>query len=156
MHHPLELSLSVLQEKGKTRFDGTVQPEAFQETLGNLAKLLGPLTVGFDAMLEDGAVLIKGRAAGKWELECCRCLTRKAFDCDVKIETVIEEPPPTIDALEEIRQILLLAVPTQSYCRPDCRGLCPQCGTNRNEKDCGCIIVPPSRFKITKRGKTDA
>ena len=156
MTHPLELSLSVLQDKGKIRFDGQVQPEAFQETLGDQAKLLGPATVGFDATYEDGTVRIDGRATGLWELACCRCVAPIRKDYSVTLDAVLEEPGPVIDALEEIRQILLLAVPTQSYCRPDCAGLCVQCGANRNEKDCGHVVTPPSRFKITKRGKTDA
>ncbi len=33
---------------------------------------------------------------------------------------------------------LLLAVPMRSLCRPDCLGLCPQCGEDRNQVSCGC------------------
>jgi uncharacterized protein len=31
------------------------------------------------------------------------------------------------------RDALALALPAQLTCRPDCAGLCPQCGANRNE-----------------------
>ena len=31
------------------------------------------------------------------------------------------------------RDALALALPTQLTCRPDCAGLCPQCGANLNE-----------------------
>src|SRR4029077_14778902 len=37
-----------------------------------------------------------------------------------------------------IREQMLLALPTRPMCREDCRGLCPQCGANLNERDCGC------------------
>ena len=48
----------------------------------------------------------------------------------------------TLDLREEIREAVLLEVPWHPLCSPDCRGLCPRCGTNRNEGDCGC---PPRR-----------
>ena len=43
-----------------------------------------------------------------------------------------------LDITEPVRESLLLAVPLQSLCREDCRGLCPVCGADRNEGDCGC------------------
>ena len=41
---------------------------------------------------------------------------------------------------------LLLALPVNLLCSDDCAGLCPQCGADRNEVECGCeppeIAVP--------------
>lgn len=42
------------------------------------------------------------------------------------------------DPDDELRQLLVVEVPTVLVCSSDCRGLCPQCGANRNEGDCGC------------------
>lgn len=33
---------------------------------------------------------------------------------------------------------ILLELPIKTLCSEDCKGLCPKCGTNLNEKDCGC------------------
>ncbi len=35
-------------------------------------------------------------------------------------------------------EALVLELPMKPVCREDCAGLCPVCGTNRNEKTCGC------------------
>ena len=35
-------------------------------------------------------------------------------------------------------QLLVLNTPWRSVCRPDCQGLCPNCGQNLNEGDCDC------------------
>jgi uncharacterized protein len=43
-----------------------------------------------------------------------------------------------VDLTPLIREQMLLALPTRPLCREDCRGLCPQCGANLNERDCGC------------------
>ena len=41
--------------------------------------------------------------------------------------------------LEDVlREQVLLALPLKVTCREDCRGLCPQCGQNLNEKQCSC------------------
>jgi uncharacterized protein len=32
-----------------------------------------------------------------------------------------------------------LALPMKPLCRPDCRGLCPVCGGNRNVTECRCV-----------------
>jgi uncharacterized protein len=42
--------------------------------------------------------------------------------------------------LEDIlREQLLLEVPIKVVCREDCKGLCPQCGQNRNLGSCNCV-----------------
>ena len=43
-----------------------------------------------------------------------------------------------IDLTEIIREQILLNLPEQVLCREDCKGLCPQCGANRNLIDCDC------------------
>jgi uncharacterized protein len=37
---------------------------------------------------------------------------------------------------------VLLDAPTTPLCRPDCAGLCPQCGADRNEQACACQPPP--------------
>ena len=41
--------------------------------------------------------------------------------------------------LEDVlREQVLLSLPVRTLCRPDCKGLCPHCGENRNQKECTC------------------
>jgi uncharacterized protein len=37
-----------------------------------------------------------------------------------------------------LHEQVLLTIPLQTLCRPDCRGLCSQCGQNLNEGSCQC------------------
>lgn len=48
------------------------------------------------------------------------------------------EPGDVIDVTDVVRQNVLLALPLAPRCRDDCRGLCPRCGADRNQVDCGC------------------
>jgi uncharacterized protein len=42
----------------------------------------------------------------------------------------------SIDFSDFARDLLLLALPIQKRCRPDCKGLCPVCGANLNRETC--------------------
>jgi uncharacterized protein len=41
-----------------------------------------------------------------------------------------------IDLSPLVREYMLLAIPIQPLCSPDCKGLCPICGANQNEGIC--------------------
>jgi uncharacterized protein len=41
---------------------------------------------------------------------------------------------------EMIREQIYLALPMKFLCNAACRGLCPNCGGNLNEVECGCAI----------------
>ena len=47
-----------------------------------------------------------------------------------------------LDVTELARQQLIVNIPMASVCRPDCRGMCPQCGQNLNDAPCGCPSPP--------------
>ena len=43
-----------------------------------------------------------------------------------------------IDLSPAVREQILLSVPAAPLCGEDCKGLCPKCGKDLNEGDCGC------------------
>lgn len=90
---------------------------------------------------------------------CGRCL--KEFTAVTKAEVVEKFYPASAENIEQdafvydsdvieitepLREGLLLAEPLQALCSPDCRGLCPVCGANLNDGDCGC-----DRFTVDPR-----
>ena len=59
-----------------------------------------------------------------------------------------------IDLGDLLREQFYLVLPMKPLCRDDCRGLCPQCGTNRNTGTCACVpqwedprLAPLKRLK---------
>lgn len=53
----------------------------------------------------------------------------------------------TLDLLPFLRDVLVASQPIQNLCKPDCKGLCPVCGHDLNEGDCGCDrFVPDPRL----------
>nr|MBI3612561.1 DUF177 domain-containing protein [Nitrospirota bacterium] len=43
-----------------------------------------------------------------------------------------------LELAEMLREQIILATPMQPLCREDCRGLCPTCGQDLNERPCDC------------------
>jgi uncharacterized protein len=43
-----------------------------------------------------------------------------------------------IDISQLVLEQVLLALPMKPLCTPECAGLCPACGTNRNQEQCNC------------------
>jgi uncharacterized protein len=41
-----------------------------------------------------------------------------------------------VDITKDIREALLLLIPIKKICSDECRGICPVCGANLNEKEC--------------------
>ena len=52
--------------------------------------------------------------------------------------TVLNADQVYVDAGEDVRQMVLLAVPLKLLCREECKGLCPHCGSNWNTAVCDC------------------
>jgi uncharacterized protein len=88
--------------------------------------------------------------SGATTLECVRCLTDYehelewsftelyAFDSRSETESGLILPEDGhIELSTLIREYALLEVPISPICKPDCQGLCTECGQNLNEKDCG-------------------
>ncbi len=123
---------------------------AVDEELG----LAGPVSVRGVATSLGKDVYIQCHAQGKVELVCSRCLSpfSRAFevDCEGKFvdqvdnkgqESEVETFPlegAVCDLDEMIGHEIVLNLPMKPLCSEECKGICPVCGKNLNQGDCGC------------------
>ena len=56
---------------------------------------------------------------------------------------------------DHINENLIVNIPMQILCRDDCKGLCPQCGVNRNEQSCDCGETADPRWDALRKPKND-
>jgi uncharacterized protein len=106
-----------------------------------------------------GEIRSKGHVSVQMEAECDRCLEPARFPVDADFELYYRPvsegygEDTAIDASEAemgfyegdgielndvLREFILLALPMQRVCSEVCKGICPECGQNRNQKECGC------------------
>jgi uncharacterized protein len=91
-------------------------------------------------------LLLQLRMEAGLQSECGRCLTEfiqmlridstelYAFNKSGSTESGLLVPENgKIDLAPLIREEMVLAIPINPLCRPDCKGLCPECGEDLNE-----------------------
>jgi uncharacterized protein len=94
-------------------------------------------------------LLVQVKMNGKTESECVRCLEPFELPLEIEFMDLYAFSPNTasenglvlpensiIDLGPVIRDEMLLAVPINPICRPDCLGLCLHCGENKNFVTC--------------------
>ena len=68
----------------------------------------------------------------------------------------IEAPDYKLDTDALLRDDILLELPSKFLCKDSCKGLCPKCGKNLNEGDCGCSLQEADpRLAILRQLLTD-
>jgi uncharacterized protein len=54
-----------------------------------------------------------------------------------------------------ISENLVVNIPIKIVCKEDCKGLCPQCGVNRNDETCDCVGAPDPRWDDLRKLKNE-
>ena len=116
-----------------------------------------------------GSILIEGEETLKCFLPCDRCLQ----DCSVSIPITISDEITQeqiltsasesgesrsylegylLDTDRLIEDAAASEFPVKILCKEDCKGICPVCGCDRNEKECDCdtFIPHPGMAAITE------
>ena len=115
--------------------------------------------VRLDGRLESAGegYLLRGILRGELTVPCARCLEPAPVHIEAPVAVAfIERDEPAggeeedtqddvvsfqhgvIDVGIPIRDEILLNVPMTPICQPDCAGICPVCGRNRNLTPCDC------------------
>ncbi len=125
--------------------------------------LVGSVRIQGQVLPARDGFLLRGRLQASTQIPCSRCLEPYIFSLETEVIRIYvsgQEPGAEIPAGErklpadEIplarfdgRRIDLLGLaeeqvfldlPLKPVCREECRGLCPQCGVNRNLMSCLC------------------
>ena len=164
----LRVDLGRLERTKRLRVDEAVAADDPRlEEIG--VRLAAPLDVGLEVTATGADVLVRGRLRGETAGECRRCLrpTRTGIESDVTLlfraGVAAEEaeaqdvyPLPArereLDLWPALREHVILAQPEYTECRPDCRGLCPRCGADLNEGQCGCgEPEPDERWAVLRK-----
>jgi len=117
-----------------------------------VAEVAGEAPISIDGRIENvvDGLLVTAEITAPIRMECARCLTEVRDELKVDVQELFARSPD--EAEEEgyavlpgdvlpldtmVRDALVLAFPALPRCRPDCAGLCPTCGADRNVTDCG-------------------
>ena len=104
----------------------------------------GDITYRLSAVMAGADLIVTGSASVPIVTSCARCLD------DVRTEIAVRDlcfhfekvRDLEVDLTDDVREELLLAIPSCFYCSPDCKGVCPSCGVNLNHGSCTCSSRP--------------
>jgi uncharacterized protein len=157
---PISINLArLLREGGTAEADGVISGEI--DLGGETLELEGPAPwrVGVTSVSGEGGqeFWMSGEIAGKAVLECRRCLTPTATPVRAHFQNLLRYAPgveglevleqddeeiflfghPNLDLEPFLTEAFAVELPITVLCKEDCKGLCPVCGANRNETNCG-------------------
>jgi uncharacterized protein len=133
---------------------GMQRREALRGTLEGfgteVARVAEDQPVEGDLLLESivEGILVSGNLSGTLHLRCARCLTEFSSTFEVGVqELFVAAPDPdtdeypldpegVIDPEQMVRDAVGVELPFSPLCKPDCLGLCPLCGGDRNLGEC--------------------
>ncbi|MCL4459472.1 MAG: DUF177 domain-containing protein [Chloroflexi bacterium] len=150
---------------------GAIRKYDIEEDIAQIgdATTTEPLSGHVTLIRTDRGILVEADLQTSVRLSCSRCLEeltyplhmqfKEEFQPTLDINTGLPAPPPAdkqtftideshvLDLTEAVRQYGILSLPMQPLCRPDCAGLCPQCGQSLNYGRCHCqMITTDSRW----------
>ena len=119
--------------------------------------------------IRNSADIVTVRFFGEigYKTECDRCLVqlekKLIFDyikdvkksCeDSEFDGILLSGDESFDYEQEVVTEVLLSFPAKHLCDEDCKGLCPVCGCNLNERECACEKkVPDPRLEVLRNLK---
>jgi uncharacterized protein len=154
VEEPLELNEAVLP--GTIDYAPDIEQVSPLRVKGEAELLLehrGPKEI-----VED--IRLRARLKGTFTQQCARCLDPVPQSVDTNMDLIFrpgradDEPGERAISEDEteigyygssglsledaVREQVLLTLPGRTLCQPDCKGLCPHCGINRNLATCEC------------------
>jgi uncharacterized protein len=153
----LKIRLRDIPPEGRDRefpLDGAWFAESMRDMEGGWDRASGEVPVNFSRTGSE--VLARGEVRARFSVPCARCLEPAAVEVRAPFATTFVPAGAEaakgagddsdlaaydgdeVDLQELVRQQVLLGIPISSLCRPDCKGLCPQCGKELNLGSCGC------------------
>ena len=136
---------------------------------GSVEEYVGPITARGEVVNTAGVLTAAGEINARMKCVCDRC--GREFERDMRVEVntplVPEEETDSgeggyeseafplegdwLDLDDLLVTAFILDMPTMFLCRDDCKGLCPKCGKNLNDGDCGCRPDIDPRFAVLEQ-----
>lgn len=158
----------VFTSEGKERVESLLyEPESF--SYGSAQYKIhekSPLTLHFSNIGKE-RVLMEAEMRMVLDIPCDRCLKIVKEPVEIHVAQELFSPEAAgqredqdeqefmhgyeLDAEEFVNGEIIINIPVKVLCRPDCKGICKQCGHDLNEGECGCdTFVPDPRMAAIK------
>lgn len=147
----VDLSNIIKVSGARIELDGDIELKD-TEFMGETYKFEKPLRIKGEIYNNGQSMTFAADVTGNMITNCARCLSEIKVPVDFNIHELLSRAEDGADKDEDIilfdgYEIEIDDIVTDSFlmnisgrylCSEDCKGLCPICGHNLNEGDCGC------------------
>lgn len=118
---------------------------------GEIIEAIEDVVVVGQIKAQEGVITVNATIKTKLQLQCSRCLDAFIYPIDIDIEErftkdkdlqdseeIIFVEGDTLDITEIVENSIISTLPIKRLCKEDCKGLCHQCGVNKNIESCNC------------------
>ncbi len=130
----------------------TVFRASFEENLPEIAYLgcvycfCSPVVLDADYVYTGDRLVVTGSFQASLKAPCARCLKDVCRPVRLSFSEEFAKNDPEAYTLagerisldKMVEDIILLNLPAKFLCNEDCKGLCPLCGADLNQKTCAC------------------
>lgn len=147
----MRLDVSKLKTKGQIEEFNFTENWGNVEFRGDIIEFIDPVSFIGKITNIGESFEVEGQIKTTIKTSCYRCLEDAIYNVDVNfIEEYTNKNVQDDDKIifkddfielnEYVLGSILLNLPMKMLCRPDCKGLCPVCGTNLNFNVCQCEV----------------
>lgn len=129
-------------------FEGELAPAALDVEEDELLHIGGPLRYRVQVVPAGDEILVRGVVSQAFRCVCSRCadpFTLEVREPDLTASFPHAECGDFLDLTPELREAILLALPSYPICKEECLGLCVACGANLNKDPKACTCTPETR-----------
>lgn len=147
----MELNIKHIAAADEEAIPFSYDADLTQEEMYGAYPFQTPVHIQGEVRNHLGVLQLHASVHALYHTQCARCLApicvQLETGCDMILSSRLQNEQrddiyllegDTIDLDDIILPSLLLEVDMVYLCKPDCKGLCPVCGKNRNEGPCGC------------------
>ena len=115
-----------------------------------LVNFLGDIHIEGEISNNEGILTVTADILGQLDAKCYRCLNEIVKPFSIPMEETFEHANSSksldsyeysghiLDISQAVIDSIYLNIPDRILCKSECKGLCPECGWNLNDKDCKC------------------
>lgn len=130
------------------------QPSDFADAFPG-RDVLRKISVKLEFTAAGEEIIARGMVSAVLALECSRCGEPAVREYTDSFDECFPNSVEYVNVRENIRETVSLMEPMKVLCSENCKGRCPQCGTDLNKGKCSCEPLKASPFAALKSLRQD-
>ena len=136
----MKIMVERIPEEGST-YEGSEPGATLDMDSDSFVRVQGDVQYSLYAQHVSDELIVRGTLSVELGLQCTRCaefFSTTVTDSDFLRAYPASKETDSVEISPDMREDILLHIPSFPVCSDECRGLCTQCGADLNKGPCSC------------------